>query len=144
MKKMTLMELTSETNTLIKAIECNFGKVLLQDLLITEKSAINIVQLVACIEEVLTRINYRKNGKRVPQKELLTAIKRLDISDKFIHSFQKLKILRNQIVHQTCFVEPISRYFSRDLRGLNQLCKLIQRLKTISNVINEEVYYLTT
>ena len=143
MAKKTLEELAEQTGRLSKEIECSFTQVIFKDEIVTQKAAVNIVQFVACIEEIFNRIHHRTKGRRVPQREIIQAIQRLGMNTKFITAFEKLKMLRNKIVHQINFNEPMYRYLSRDLYGLDHCKKMKVRMKIIVEVVQEEVYFQT-
>lgn len=140
--KITIEELSAQADLTSKDIVKSFAKVILKDQEVAKQTAINIVQLVAQIEEIFNRILHRKKGTRVAQRELLQAIKSLGVNEDFFLAFEKLKILRNRIVHQISFIDPILNYLSHDLRGLDHCHKMKKRIDVVINITHEEVYYL--
>ncbi len=141
--KKSLSELAVQADKISIEIENSFAKVILKDEAVAQKTAMNIVMLVAHIEEIFNRIHQKVKGNRVSQKELIQAIKELGVSEYFIMAFEKLKILRNRIVHQISFIEPLYMYLSRDLRGLDHCWKMKVRMRTMVKVVHEEVHYAT-
>ena len=106
--------------------------------------AMNIVQFVSTTEEIFNRVFHRLKGFRIKQHEMMTKIPEFGVSTEFLLAFEKLKLLRNRIVHQVHFTDPIFKYFSKNLRGLDHCQKMRLRLQTVVNTTKEETYFVSS
>ena len=141
--KRTIQDLVKHAYMLSNEIENSISEVILKNERASKIVAVNIVQLVSTVDEIFNRIYHRLKGFRIKQNEILDSIKDLGVSIEFLEAFRKMKYLRNSIVHQINFVDPLYRYLSRDLKGLAHSQKMKNRMRIIVNCANEEAYYVS-
>ena len=141
--KRSIEDLVEMTNNYKNEIDRLIPLAMMKDEKQGQLLAMSIVQFVATTEEIFNRVFHRIEGFRVRQNEMMSKIRELGVSPDFLLAFEKLKLLRNRIVHQVSFVDPIFKYFSRDLKGLDHFEKTRMRLATVANITREEVYFVS-